>query len=472
MAELDANALLDFAGVLDDGREQRGGARVAVVARIGADGTAYVSLPGGVDETPLADTGAALSVGDTVNVRIEGGKLRAVYNASDPAVGASYVAPIAGSARNAERSAVSAENAAMEARKVAETIDQHFFADDNGVHVTEAEGDATTEHNILINSLGILLRKAANNLVSITQSAISFFDGQGNDSSNIVAKFGADGAQIGVHDSHNLKLSSNSMGIYYGWDRLATFTSDANVTDVHFGGSDKAIGVKYSNAEVVDVHTFLQTCYVSDGKIYDGDDNLVPYTLSGFGGVYNVLDEDGDQFESGMYSGIYYYEPGTSFNLSVKLSPEAEIPAVVNVDVSAFHAEIDEDEIAITDDEQNAVLSVAKNGNVRIAGDVQDMNGANRYVALSGLSFQAVDTHNSVSVPAQGNSYKTGTATKAGYYPLGIVGTYSSHYRCPFAYARLTSRASGSCNWAVNIGNWYSSAQTISAKIEILWVKE
>ena len=79
MAELDANALLDFAGVLDSGREARGGAKVAVVARIDSDGTAYVSLPGGVDETPLAGTGAALNVGDTVNVRIDGGKLRAFH---------------------------------------------------------------------------------------------------------------------------------------------------------------------------------------------------------------------------------------------------------------------------------------------------------------------------------------------------------------------------------------------------------
>lgn len=94
-----------------------------------------------------------------------------------------------------------AAQVAAEAQAVAEATGQHFFTDTDGVHVTEAEGDATTDHNILINSLGILLRKATNYLVSITSSAIAFYDGLGTAASNIVAQFGATGAQIGDRKS-------------------------------------------------------------------------------------------------------------------------------------------------------------------------------------------------------------------------------------------------------------------------------
>lgn len=91
MAELNTGALLDFAGVLDSGRESKGGTRVATVSRIDSDGVAYVSLPGGVDETPIATTGATYSIGDTVYVSIDGGKLRAIGNVSNPSISSSGV---------------------------------------------------------------------------------------------------------------------------------------------------------------------------------------------------------------------------------------------------------------------------------------------------------------------------------------------------------------------------------------------
>lgn len=52
-------------------------------------------------------------------------------------------------------------------------------------------------HNLLMNSLGILLRSGTRNLASLTKSAIAFFDGTGNSASNITASFGKDGAQVG-----------------------------------------------------------------------------------------------------------------------------------------------------------------------------------------------------------------------------------------------------------------------------------
>ena len=65
---------------------------------------------------------------------------------------------------------------ASQAEAIATATQQHFWSDGNGIHVTEAEGDATTEHNILINSLGILLRKAATVLLELSGSGVIIGD--------------------------------------------------------------------------------------------------------------------------------------------------------------------------------------------------------------------------------------------------------------------------------------------------------
>ena len=65
---------------------------------------------------------------------------------------------------------------ASQANDIATATNQHFWTDTNGIHVTEAEGDATTEHNILINSLGILLRKAAKVLLELSTNGIIIGD--------------------------------------------------------------------------------------------------------------------------------------------------------------------------------------------------------------------------------------------------------------------------------------------------------
>ena len=263
MAELNTGALLDFAGVLDSGRENKGGARVAVVARIGADGTVYVSLPGGVDETPIATSGASLNIGDVVNVSIEGGKLRAIANITDPSASSAELRSTARTANNANTTAINAAETAREADRLANATNQHFWSDDSGVHVTEAENDATTEHNILINSLGILLRKATNYLVSLTQSAIAFYDGLGNAAGNIVAQFGASGAQIGMSgkshmelDFHSLKLIDKNGNKYLHVSDLRESDGIAEINDVLSGDNTrKRFSLSYpatdSNYQVV-----------------------------------------------------------------------------------------------------------------------------------------------------------------------------------------------------------------------------
>lgn len=121
-----------------------------------------------------------------------------------------------GKADAALEDADAASTAAIEAQRVANAVNQHFWVDTDGAHVTEVTQDewnnpmGQTYHagfNSLWNSLGMLFRNALRNLVGITSSAISFFDGAGNGSNNIVAMLGIDGARIGRENAAHTTIT-------------------------------------------------------------------------------------------------------------------------------------------------------------------------------------------------------------------------------------------------------------------------
>lgn len=172
-----------------------------------------------------------------------------------------------------------ASQAAEEAKEVAEATGQHFWEDENGAHVTEiTKEDWQTEeakpnpfadvsdqkpyHNLLMNSLGILLRTALKNLVSITRSAIAFFDGQGNEASNVVASFGKDGFQVGVTgeshmvgDYHSLQLIDKANAAYLHVSDLRDTTGYALISERFYGdGSTLSFRAQYEIHDVVSVY--------------------------------------------------------------------------------------------------------------------------------------------------------------------------------------------------------------------------
>ena len=158
--------------------------------------------------------------------------------------------------------------AADEALEAALANGQHFWHNSDGaethggagVHVTDqtqevwdaavADGfsdlsDSKPYHNILINSLGMLLRTALNHLASITRSAIAFFDGEGNDSSNLVASFGKDGAQIGKSEESHIEMDYHSMRLidweqesYFYVSDLRDHTGIAEITEYVIGDGE------------------------------------------------------------------------------------------------------------------------------------------------------------------------------------------------------------------------------------------
>lgn len=78
------------------------------------------------------------------------------------------------------------------AKDVAEATAQHFWADSNGAHVSTDADDPEGAQNALWNSLGMLFRKGANNLLAIVTGnnpGVLIYDGNGNNAANVVASF-------------------------------------------------------------------------------------------------------------------------------------------------------------------------------------------------------------------------------------------------------------------------------------------
>lgn len=169
--------------------------RALAIPGLVAGVSAYVveyaeQLPVAAVELP---TFPAVHEGDTVQITVVGGvpTVTAVQGAGDSVQATLEDATTL--AVDASTAADAAEQAATEAAEIAAAVGQHVWNDTDGQHVTEAEKDAFLQtpsgRNILMNALGILLRDALVNLVQLSRSGMSIYDGQGNAASNVVAQF-------------------------------------------------------------------------------------------------------------------------------------------------------------------------------------------------------------------------------------------------------------------------------------------
>ena len=164
---------------------------------------------------------------------------------------------------------------ATEARAVAEATGQYFWHDTNGAHVSTDALNPTGASNSLWNSLGLLIRKVANNLVSITQSAIAFFDGNGNNASNITASFGPSGFQIGqddgshvIGDYHSLQLvdkEGGALGTYFHVSDLRGTDGTATITDTFVGDGTETRFELTAGADSTDYTVTVNDVEVTSG---------------------------------------------------------------------------------------------------------------------------------------------------------------------------------------------------------------
>lgn len=269
MAKLNPESVWEFADAIKSIVKPQTTRRKATVQNIDKDGTIWVNLPGSSTVTPIQSTGANVSPGDMVLTELRGTSLHITENQTNPAIGENTARSIAKQeTQHAEAMAKQAKTIADEANAVAQATNQHFWDDANGAHITDvtqdewkdavadnfSDYDPTTKpyHNQLLNSLGILLRTALNNLVSITRSAIAFYDGTGNAASNIVARFGSNGAQIGLADESHMELDYNSLQLIDKDGDTYLYVSDlrqqdGTVLDTYTGnGSTRRFDLSYT----------------------------------------------------------------------------------------------------------------------------------------------------------------------------------------------------------------------------------
>lgn len=160
--------------------------------------TAWCHIPGGIDETPVSMTIAA-SVGDTVQVRIAGGRAWITGNASAPPTDDTVARAAHSTAETAEIAAAAAtelseaaKKQAAAAAKIASDTEQHFWFTetglDTGAHITEVDKDtwdldpSNGGGNLLARSNGIALRDGLIELATLQQSGmdVNADDGLGN----------------------------------------------------------------------------------------------------------------------------------------------------------------------------------------------------------------------------------------------------------------------------------------------------
>lgn len=139
----------------------------------------------------------------------------------------------ASTANNAATAAAAAQTAANAAVTTANATAQHFWHDNNGVHVSSVAGSADGTMNTLWNSLGMLFRKGANNLLSLVTGdspGVHIYDGAGNAAANIVASFTSTLIELGKNSTNSVirlcggagKITATSTDIYMsGANRLA-----------------------------------------------------------------------------------------------------------------------------------------------------------------------------------------------------------------------------------------------------------
>lgn len=271
-------------------KSQRGGQKTVTAVYCGkdSDGKPYVQIPGADDTTPIRRMSVQADVGDTVTVTIENGMAVVDSNVSNPSASSSNlqavevkatkaqqtadeavekVASVARKTETAMAQALSASTIAAEAQEVADATNQHFWDDDNGAHVTDVTQEEWTTalednfsdlstskpyHNSLFNSLGMLFRSALNNLVSITRSAIAFYDGQGNQSSNIVAEFGSAGVTVGKSADAHMSIDSQYARILHGSTRYLELGPA-----IYAGGAPTGGGaIRFGNDDLINITSF------------------------------------------------------------------------------------------------------------------------------------------------------------------------------------------------------------------------
>lgn len=274
----------------------------ATIRRI-EDGVAWVHIPGGVDETPVTLTIGA-NVGDEVQVRVSGGRAFLVGNATAPPTDDKYARKVNYNlGKQIEQTNVvmrTINRVVQSVKKIADNTNQYFWHTeegiDTGAHITEIPQEeflADPENgggNLLARSNGIAVRDGLTEL----------------------ARFSADGAQIGQDGESHAVMDFRSFGLadkdgntyFYAGDLrdasgvatiTETYEGDGKMTDLNFDlpATDTDYTITYDAAKYTIIGKNLKYVEI-DPALAIGDTIQV---------TYKTTDPNAKKFTFGNRSG-------------------------------------------------------------------------------------------------------------------------------------------------------------------------
>lgn len=416
-----------------DTKKTKGYDTAATVKRVDG-GTLYVSIPGGVPETPVKKTIDA-KVGDTVQVHVGNGTAWLTGNRTAPPTDDAEALVAKAVAKVADKTATKAKTTAEQAQKTANGIKQHFWTDDDGAHITE-----------------------------VTQA--EYEDDPDNAGGNLLAQASSVSVREGTKD---LAVMSKD-----GFDAKTYDSSDNEVVIAHLGygaGTDSGGGT--SKAPYYDIGVRLSGSTIGNYSIVEGSAN----TASGYDahaeGNVTTASGTGSHCEGSFTtaSGSYTHCEGWRTTASGYISHAGGRGTIAD---QPYQTAIGK----YNTDNNTANLFVVGNGtgdNARSnAFEVSSTGGITAGGLPSGLLAEEVVLADNKSVT--GNNYGNGnkSVSKTGYTPIGIVGMYlenatSSGTLNTYCMLHSFYLSGTTAYWIVR--NFNSGAAKIKVTATILYIK-
>ena len=486
-----------------DTKKTHGYDTAATVKRIDG-GTAYVSIPAGVPETPVKKTIDA-KVGDTVQVHVENGTAWLVGNQTAPptddaeALVAKAVAKVAD--QNAAKAKTTADEAqqtanavsgiantaltqAQEAKQIADDTEQHFwFTDtgtDTGAHITEVTQEEWSDPsdpnyqsggNLLARSNGIAVREGMKELATMSQDGFEAKTYDSSDNEVVIAHLGYgegtdSGGSLSKAPYYDIghRLSGSTKGNY-------SVAEGANTTASGYGSHAEGLLTEATGSRAhaegdnvtasgLDSHAEGTTTLAS-GRQAHAEGDCTEAT-----GDWGAHAEGYHTKAAGDYSHSQNYRTEAGYDYQTVIGKYNDNKSADLFEVGNGSGPSSRSNASEPSSRSNA-FEVSQTGDITAPGKATlgAINGDSLF-AYTSVSV----TTSSISANASGEATSS-ASTLSGYYPLAITDVNISTGVASLRRFYFSTQQSGRAVVKIGVQNDGTSAKTISATAKILWVK-
>ena len=445
--------LQDMADALDlkPKKDHKGFAAYGEIKSINPDNTYQVSLNGS-DTTVKCARLTGAHVGDVVLVNV----LDNGYAVVTGCVGGDT------DAGDALDLATEASGDATTALNVAEGVNDHFWYDNTGAHVTEdtqedyQQDPSSAGGNTLITSQGMAVRKGTKELATMSQDGFDAKTYDSDDNEVVIAHLGygpgtnsGGGTSKAPYYDLGVRKSGTTKGNY---STAEGYNNTASGYASHAEGSDT-----YATGVLAHAEGWYTEATGGFGAHAEGEDT----TASG----KNAHAEGYNTTASGKYSHSQNYNTEAGYDYQTVIGK-------CNKNKSTNLFEIGNGTSSASSDRSNA-FEVDKDGNVTASGGI-DVTGKATLGAINGDSLFAYSyvsmTSTSISANASGE-VTSSESTKKGYYPIAIANVSVVTGVASLRRFYFSTQETGKAVVKIGVQNDGTSAKTISVNAAILWVK-